>query len=1067
MKFITSLQIVIFSFSFSHISFAQWKTIGLPGGYGFNESYIDQEGNIFLDIQENLYYSDNHGQSWTNTEFFEWASPAYLSSLLETDDHKIYLFDKLFNKFTKKWESQITIPYKLILRDQKGYLWGKNKDTSDHGLYYSKDDGKTFKYISNSINFSPENIQSYSKDVNYLFDRISYYYQVYRFSEDGNFKLISPFTEHNNIVINKSTGTIFVFANGDTLCRSTDFGNTFIPLKLPFGAFESSQLQLKQMNNGSLIINAIDKIYQSEDDGLTWKLISTKAYPKTFALNSFVRIEQSDTILGADNRCCLQGIYLSNDNGKTWETDNQNFKEPWINKMMEDSKGNIYANVYTDTTLIISNNQGSSWSKYLIKYNNKNYGVKDFLENENGDVYLVTNYALFRISAGGSDIINLGLSKVGLSSYENILVASNGYIYVMGINKSYISKDNGNTWQLMNFSSITSGIDYKVDELGFLYSLNFGELYKYDPNINITEKIFIEDKFKVQFFNIDSKGVIYFGYKDYNKKSSTIWKSNDKLNSFEEYKVMPFVINNILIDKFNTFYLQGIHALYTSTDDLKNIYLFAPKPSILSLLNYKIYLSPFSNLYVFKSDISEIFALQTNSFSSSSLTGYVYKDSNKDCNFDLNELPKEWVRIKLNGNNQYNTFAGSKGQYNYKLNEGEYSVSTIVPNSLWESCAPINLIIEKDKKDSFNIDLGLQPNTLCTYLTVNLALPLLRRCFDNSIYIRYCNEGTLPVYGAKLVVELDDNLKYVSSSLLPAYTTDQELIYDLGDIPIGFCGDILVKANLSCKAELNSNICVKAEIIPVTQCPTDLPVLSKIEKCNSTFGSADPNNKTAYINGVPSNGQTEMNQDIEYVIRFQNTGNDTAFKVEIIDKIPDGYDLNSLKLLNSSHPFTVQIYNDRNVRFLFDPIMLPDSNTNEPASHGFIAFKISPKPDLPFGTKLDNRADIYFDFNAAVSTNTAFLMVSQATATTDLTGNIKLSYYPNPTKGELNIQLEENNQQKYTIRVVDILGQLIDEESWNGSSFSLMPKNPLQPGIYFIKVQDNLGKCGFGKFVVQ
>jgi hypothetical protein len=50
-------------------------------------------------------------------------------------------------------------------------------------------------------------------------------------------------------------------------------------------------------------------------------------------------------------------------------------------------------------------------------------------------------------------------------------------------------------------------------------------------------------------------------------------------------------------------------------------------------------------------------------------------------------------------------------------------------------------------------------------------------------------------------------------------------------------------------------------------------------------------------------------------------------------------------------------------------ILLVDSFTNEPLSHGFLRYHIAQKKDVPLGTKILNRAGIYFDFNPPVMTN--------------------------------------------------------------------------------------------------
>jgi hypothetical protein len=61
------------------------------------------------------------------------------------------------------------------------------------------------------------------------------------------------------------------------------------------------------------------------------------------------------------------------------------------------------------------------------------------------------------------------------------------------------------------------------------------------------------------------------------------------------------------------------------------------------------------------------------------------------------------------------------------------------------------------------------------------------------------------------------------------------------------------------------------------------------------------------------------------------------------------------------------------VAWTFDNILLPDSNVNEPESHGYVKFTIELKDSIPQDTKIENFAGIYFDFNDPVITNTTFV----------------------------------------------------------------------------------------------
>ncbi len=140
--------------------------------------------------------------------------------------------------------------------------------------------------------------------------------------------------------------------------------------------------------------------------------------------------------------------------------------------------------------------------------------------------------------------------------------------------------------------------------------------------------------------------------------------------------------------------------------------------------------------------------------------------------------------------------------------------------------------------------------------------------------------------------------------------------------------------------------------------------------CQENIGSFDPNDKRGFPEGIGPNFNIYKGTELTYHIRFQNTGTDTAFNVVVIDTLPDALDMTTLQPGLSSHDYELEIIPPNILQFNFENIMLPDSNVNELESHGFIRFDINPKEDLAFGTVIENRAAIYFDFNAPIITNT-------------------------------------------------------------------------------------------------
>ncbi len=142
--------------------------------------------------------------------------------------------------------------------------------------------------------------------------------------------------------------------------------------------------------------------------------------------------------------------------------------------------------------------------------------------------------------------------------------------------------------------------------------------------------------------------------------------------------------------------------------------------------------------------------------------------------------------------------------------------------------------------------------------------------------------------------------------------------------------------------------------------------------CQTIIGSFDPNDIQVFPKGISEQHYIEENTKLTYKIRFQNTGNDTAFRVMIVDTLPQGLEGATLNLGNSSHDYTFDIKFGNLLVWTFDNILLPDSTTNEPESHGFVQYSIQLKEGLELGTKIENKADIYFDFNEPVATNRVF-----------------------------------------------------------------------------------------------
>ncbi|PHN06021.1 DUF7619 domain-containing protein [Flavilitoribacter nigricans] len=241
--------------------------------------------------------------------------------------------------------------------------------------------------------------------------------------------------------------------------------------------------------------------------------------------------------------------------------------------------------------------------------------------------------------------------------------------------------------------------------------------------------------------------------------------------------------------------------------------------------------------------------------------------------------------------------------------------------------------------------------------------------------------------------------------------------------------------------------------------------------CQTVVGSFDPNDKQAFPVGVTDAHYIEPNREIEYLIRFQNTGTDTAFTVVIEDQLSPALDHSTFLAGSSSHAYRTELSETGLLRIYFENILLPDSLVNEPASHGFIKFKVNQLPDNPPGTLIDNTASIYFDFNEAIITNRVrhqveinFLEVR--TATVDLPPRASLQISPNPMTHTGRFQFLNYEVEKGQFLLLNAQGQIVIQEAVRGNNFELNGRD-LPAGLYLYQILDKQQLIANGKLVIK
>jgi len=207
---------------------------------------------------------------------------------------------------------------------------------------------------------------------------------------------------------------------------------------------------------------------------------------------------------------------------------------------------------------------------------------------------------------------------------------------------------------------------------------------------------------------------------------------------------------------------------------------------------------------------------------------------------------------------------------------------------------------------------------------------------------------------------------------------------------------------------------------------------------------------------------------MQYVIRFQNTGNYRADNVRILDTLSGHLDKSTLRIISKSHPMEWRISQNGILDFYFDNIFLPDSNQNELLSHGFVKYGIKVNKDFTKGESIKNTAHIFFDFNEAVVTNTAVTFMDFPASTRHIPLNKNaILVYPNPTSGEITLHLNDFEKGILLVKVMDITGKIVNSSKINSTNAQLHLNGTI-PAIYMGLVTDLNGKSlGNFKFILK
>ncbi len=436
----------------------------------------------------------------------------------------------------------------------------------------------------------------------------------------------------------------------------------------------------------------------------------------------------------------------------------------------------------------------------------------------------------------------------------------------------------------------------------------------------------------------------------------------------------------------------------------------------------------------------------------SRVTGTVRADLLNSCDQQTSELLLSGIDMKVEPGG-FRTWAGRKGDFVVYLPPDEQYTVDFSGNDLWRSTCPDNPLaftVAQDGSIDRKLDFLLEPTRLIeqaeTSISSGSAVP--SRPITYSITLN--NTGTV-LFNGTLVLCFNPLLTDLQATPPPDRVYDGVAEWDIVNLPIGALREFNIEFKVPADESLRgAELCAQSKIRDKNQ----LDLLNKFgrdEMCVTVRASLDPNDISVAPRGFGERGMIATEDStLAYTIRFQNIGDAPARDVVILDTLDEDLDVNTLHFGAASHDYTVSLFNGRILEFRFEGIELPGEQDDEPGSHGMVKFKVDIADNAAKGTRIENRAGIYFDFNKPVLTNTVINTIADLTTDVDTAPEQPGLELRSPSYGLF--VLHRANSAAALIQVYNILGIKIHEARLQSGGDAQIDLREQPSGRYLIRV---------------
>ncbi len=445
------------------------------------------------------------------------------------------------------------------------------------------------------------------------------------------------------------------------------------------------------------------------------------------------------------------------------------------------------------------------------------------------------------------------------------------------------------------------------------------------------------------------------------------------------------------------------------------------------------------------------------------ISGAVYGDSIQNCVKDASEKIFDNIKLLLSRNNilEQQTTTNNFGQYTFDTDLDSFEIRIDTTDLPYTVACPSSFFhtsiltsqdsIDTDKDFGLRCKAGFDIGVLSAIRDSGILFPAQQAGIHvkagdvSQFYGLNCAAGV----SGTVAITYSGAVTFAGAmnGALTPVVSGNTLTYTIADFgAIDMQKAFGLRFLVDTFAQIGQQLCLDITVTPIAG---DNNISNNTATyCFEILNSYDPNMKEV----SPINSIALTEDWLTYTIHFQNMGNAPAIHIYVLDTLSNNLDESSIQILGSSHRMLTEIKGNI-ARFNFPNINLVDSITDKELSKGWLQYKIKKKAALALGTQIKNTANIYFDFNAPVVTNTVTNTVEQPNAIKENRGQkSEIRVFPNPTNDVVYIDFGKEVIDA-EVTLYNMQGGLLNLTGFkNLQGLGSISLSDLPAGVYFISV---------------